>query len=112
MTKLFLILSLLFTLSMPFENVAHANNVIYGAPISRSVSATPSQVFAKNSLRAYLLLVNVGSNPIYVAFDSSASVGIPIPPGGNYEPNGDAPANAIFVFTASSTSNVVATQGQ
>ena len=90
-----------------------ANNVMFGAPVSASVTTSSARIMPQNGLRTYLIIVNTGSNPAIVKFGSvqSGTEGIPIPAGGNYEPF-EAPSSSIYAVTASSTTTLQIVEGQ
>lgn len=108
-----LILPLLLALS--FSLPIWANDVIFGTALIGTATTGSSLVFADNSLRSYLLIVNTGSNTIYANFGtisgSSLVPAVPIPALGNYEPF-RAPSNSVFLSTQTGSSNFVAIQGQ
>ncbi len=105
--KFLVLLLTLFTLNAP------ANNILFGPPVAGTATVTSTQVMAKNSLRTYLIILNTGSNSMYVKFGSaqSGTEGILIPAGWNYEPD-LAPSNSVWVVTASSTTSYTIMQGQ
>lgn len=106
-------LALFFSLVLA-SVTARANQTLFGAPLAVSATVTSTSVKAKNTLRTYLLIQNTGALPVVVKFGSvqnSATDGIVIPAGGNYEPF-LAPANSVWIRTASSTSTVIIVEGQ
>ncbi len=108
MKKLLLILSLLIG---AVSVQAQTNN--YSNPIAFTATTTSTQAMAGNAARTYLIIVNTGStNNIYVKFGAvqSGIQGIPIPPGGSYEPI-NPPGNSVWIETSASTSTVVLQQG-
>lgn len=107
------ILLLSVFLALTVSSFSFANYTMFGPPLTVSVTGTSTQALAQNGLRTYLLIVNTGANTIIVKFGSaqSGTEGVPIPPGGNYEPS-KAPANSVFLETASSTSTASIIQGQ
>jgi hypothetical protein len=93
---------------------ARANQVLFGPPHVVGITATSTAIRPKNSLRTYLIIQNIGALPVVVKFGSiqdDATDGVVIPAGGNYEPF-LAPANSVWIRTASSTSTVVLIEGQ
>lgn len=82
----------------------------YASTFSRSsatVTTTSAMVVDKDPFREYLLIQNNGASNVLVKMDSahSASEGIVIVPGGNYEPF-VAPTNAIYLKAASGSNAV------
>lgn len=80
--------------------MAAKSQVMFGSPSLATVTSSPAQVLAQNANRGYLLIVNTGSNTLYVTFGTGLGNGIPIPAAGNYEPN-KAPANSIYLNSPS-----------
>lgn len=78
-----------------------------------SVTTTSAQAIAANQSRKYLLVQNKGSTSVLLKVDSahSASEGVEIPAGGNYEPAA-VPLNAIFLKAASGTNACVVVEGK
>ncbi len=109
MKQAFLILMSLFVTS------ASANQYMYGPPTPYTALATNgAAAMAANSLRAYLLIQNLGPGIAYVKFGSAqtgGTDGIAIPSGGNYEPLAPS-AQAIYLRTATGTTGLVLMQGQ
>lgn len=100
---------LLLVLSIPSFGL-----VLFGPPNAKTVTTTSTQMMPANSLRAYIIIVNTGATPVVVKFggvQSSATEGVLIPPGGNYEPL-ETPANSLYAVTASSTSTLEIVEGQ
>lgn len=94
--------------------IAKANFVMFGPTSSAAVTTTSGQIIPSNSLRVYLIMVNTGTNTVYVkagAVQSTATDGIPILPGGNYEPF-LAPANNIYADTSTGSSTIEWQEGQ
>ena len=85
---------------------------LFGPPVTVTVTSTSTQELAQDNLRAYLLIVNNGAVPVYVKFGSAqtGTEGVAIPAGGNYEPY-HAPANSVWMDTASSTASCTIIQG-
>ncbi len=93
----------------------YANQVMYSSPVQYTATATasPSPAMAANSLRTYLIITNKGNSIAYVNFGGAASPaasGLPIPPGGNYEPY-KAPAQAVYLLTTAGTTALTLIQG-
>ncbi len=108
MKKLLLLLSLLVG---AVSAQAQTNN--FSAPVAFTATTVSTQAMAGNANRTYLIIVNTGStNNIYVKFGAAqtGAQGVPIPPGGSYEPI-NAPGNSVWIDTAASTSTVVLQQG-
>lgn len=80
--------------------------------VTVTVTATSAKFLDTESGRDYLLIVNKGSNTIYVKFGShvGSGEGIPIPAGGNYEPY-DAPDDAVYMKSASGSQSVEIVRG-
>ena len=107
--------SILIVLLLAFAPQSYAaNNILFGAPVTVTVTNSSTQELAANPLRSYLIMVNNSATvPVYVRFGhvQSGTEGVTIPPGGNYEPF-EAPSNSVFMVTASSTASVTIIQGQ
>jgi hypothetical protein len=105
---LYLLLPSIFFVSL----VVRANTAIFGPPVVVTATTTSAQLLAANNLRTYLLIVNKGSQTVQIKFGSAqiATEGIPIPPGGSYEPI-EGPSNSVWGVTASGSSAVTITQG-
>lgn len=88
------------------------NYTVFFAPVSFSSTTASTLALASNSMRTYLLIQNTGSTSIIVKFGSvqSASEGVTIPAGWNYEPN-LAPTNSVWIKSASGTNAVTIQQG-
>ena len=103
----------IFALLAVFTLTANANYYMFGPPVEGTATDTSTKVMDQNTLRSYLIILNTGGTDIYVKFGSaqSATEGIKIPSGWNYEPE-VAPSNSVWVVTASSTSTYTIMQGQ
>jgi hypothetical protein len=77
-----------------------------------TVTTTGAQVLPALNGRKYLIVINKGTDTIYFKLDSApgAGQGVPILPGGNYEPFA-VPSNAIFLKANSGTQSVEIIQG-
>lgn len=106
------ILTLLFFLLTALPSHS-ADSTVLRPLVSFSATTTSTLALAKDNARKYLLIQNTGANDILVKFDSahSASEGIKIIAGGNYEPL-IAPTSAIYIKTSSSTSTVSIVHGR
>lgn len=101
---------------MPLTNpasasaIANATNPISsgnGATTNLALTANTAASIAANPNRKYMLIVNTGTATVRMAIDATASatVGIPIEPGGNYEINStNLFLGAISLFSASAGS--------
>jgi hypothetical protein len=109
--RFFALLALI--LGLTGTEIACANQVLFGSPVTVTVTGTSTQVLAANSLRSYLIIQNNGSQNAIIKFGSAqtGTEGIVIIPGGNYEPIW-APANSVFAISASSTTSLTILQGQ
>lgn len=85
-----------------------------GQWVQSTVSVNSTGVKAANIKigRVYLLIVNKGSSTIYIKIDGipSSSQGIPVPAGGNFEPQYP-PYNEIWIKTSSGTQDVEVVEG-
>jgi hypothetical protein len=108
---IFIFLTLPLFAQVPTQTYNDATVIVNSADIE--VTSVSSQKLPRNLNRKYLLIVNKGTQIIYVKYDSAhtGTEGIPIPVGGNYEP-WIAPTNAIFMRSASGSQNVQVTEGQ
>lgn len=88
---------------------------VYNLSQQLEVNATTSsaQVLAVNGQRFYLLIVNKGTQTVYIKFDSSSTgtQGIPIPAGGNYEPI-HVPVSAVYALSSSGTQALYILEGK
>jgi len=109
--KNLVIVSALLLFSILLSASSKAATSFY-APVLVTATATSTLVMTPNASRTYLIIVNTGSQPVIAKFGSpqTALEGIPIPAGGSYEPI-QAPANGVWLETASSTSTVTLIQG-
>lgn len=84
----------------------------FGSIVSGTATVTSTSVLAQNNLRNYLVIQNGGTNPIFVKFGSvqSGTEGIEIIGGGSYEPI-EAPANSVFMRTATGSSAYTIIEG-
>lgn len=83
-------------------------------PVMVTVSPPSVQLMPQNTLREYLLVINTGANTAYINFGQkqSATQGVVIPAGGNYEPL-KAPSNSVWGTTAAGLSaSLVIIEGQ
>ncbi len=98
-----------------FISFSIAEAVTFLPLVQTTATVTSTKVMAANGKRIYLLIVNTGAVAIVVkpssTIQSSATDGITIPAGGNYEPI-QAPTNDIWIRTASSTASITVVQGQ
>jgi hypothetical protein len=103
----------ILTLVLFFSAVARANQTLYGPPHTVTVNGTSTQYLPQNGLRTYLIIQNNGSVNIIVKFGSvqTSTEGLVIVPGGNYEPIW-APANSVYIESASSSASVTIVEGQ
>lgn len=96
--------------------IAFGNAVVLGPPHTATITTVSTLVVTKNAKRAYLLMQNQsGTIPVIVKPNTvqSASEGIVIPPGGNYEfPATNGPSNAFYIKTSSSTAAFTWVEGQ
>lgn len=78
-----------------------------------TATVTSAQILGTNNNRKYLLIQNTGAQSIILKFDTvqSASEGIVISAGGNYEPI-SAPTDPLFIRSASGTSTYTLIEGQ
>lgn len=108
MKNILLILSLLL---MSF--IAHAQSTAMQALVTFTATTTSAQAMPAAIDRKYLLVQNKGAVSVYLKFDSahSANEGVVIVAGGNYEVL-KAPTNAIYIKSASSTSEVAIYEGK
>lgn len=76
-------------------------------PYNLSVTSTPNQFLAENFWRRYLLIVNVGSSVIWVAFNiavgDDGTNGIPIYPNQTFELKDGTVSSASFVCPGSNS---------
>lgn len=102
-----------FLLAVLFLVGAQAFAYVNYSTITYPTATTSStKILNVNNLRQYLIIQNQGAVGVYVSTATqTASQGILIPPGGSYEPE-EAPINAIYVETASSTAALIVIQGQ
>lgn len=77
-----------------------------------SVTTSSSLVLLRQTGTIYLLIVNKGSQTVYVKFGSNVGVGegIPIPAGGSYEPI-NPPDDAVYMKSASGTQSIELLRG-
>ena len=109
MVKIILALALFLTVS-----VARANNLMMGPPNTTTADVRSTKILNQSNLRAYFMIINTGSNTVYVKFSNTAQTGvegIPIPAGWFYE-NTSGPSNAIWLETEADTSTVFYMEGQ
>jgi hypothetical protein len=104
---------LFFVVLALFGSIAFGNDTMFTQPYVYTVTTTSTQLRPQNGLRTYLILINTGSQTVYVKFGSAQATteGVPIPAGGSYEPN-KAPANSVWADTATSTSTLTIIEGQ
>lgn len=78
-----------------------------------TATTTPAQVVGANMRRKYLLVLNKGTQDVYLKFETAptGTQGILIPRGGNYE-SIDVPISPAFVKTNASTSALFWMEGQ
>ncbi len=100
-------------LSLPFQALAVSDKTGLVNQTSVSVTGTSTLILARNELRNYLLIQNVGTDTIIVKFNSaqSGSEGIQIPAGGNYEP-GKVPVESVWIESAAGTQATTVLEGQ
>ena len=110
-----LVSSLLIFVGLLLAAPVQANQMMMKPPVAFTATTSSQQAIAANNLRSYIIIVNTGAQIAYVKFataiQSPATQGIPIPPGGNYEPF-IAPANPLWVSSASATTSLVIVEGQ
>jgi len=106
--KLFFLLCLLWGIS----TWASLSGSVLSSQQFQTVTTTSTQYLALNISRAHLIVQNNGSTNVLLKFGSahSASEGLVIIPGGNYEPN-IPPTAAIFLKSASGSNSVVIIEG-
>lgn len=112
MKKFFALILIWVFLFLPAT--ASANYYMFSAPVTGTATSTSTKVLNQNNLRSYLIIINNSSTvTLYVKFGSaqSGTEGVTIPPLGNYEPF-KAPANSVYLDTASSTAAYTIIQGQ
>lgn len=96
-----------------FVTPTKGNQVLYGPPVVVTATVTSTKIMNANSLRKYLIIVNRGTSiTAVVKFGSvqSGTEGVPIPPGGSYEPT-FAPGNSVYAVTGSSTTALTLIEG-
>lgn len=86
--------------------------VVMSAPVSVTATTTSTKVLDANAYRNYLIIQNTGSVSVIVKFGAAqtASEGVTIPAGGNYEPF-KAPVDSVYLESASSTAAVTLIEG-
>jgi hypothetical protein len=109
--KIMRLLTLLLIVGL--SETARANQVLFGPPHTVTVNGTSTQYLPANTLRTYLIIQNAGAVNVIVKFGGvqTGSEGVVIGPGGNYEPI-KAPANSVYMISASSTASVTLVEGQ
>ena len=102
-------LSAILLLGLAQQALAAAD---FAAPTQVTVTTTSTEHLSSNAGRTYLLIVNRGSNTVYVKPSSahSGTEGVPITGGGNWEPS-TVPKNSFYMKTASGTSTVDILEG-
>lgn len=103
-------LLLFFICSLGF---ADAVSVTISALTTASVTTTSTQIVAARPKRTYLLIQNNGTDSVIVKFKTaqSASEGVVIQAGGNYEPYKGV-YDAVFMKSASGTQSVTVVEGE
>lgn len=112
MMKIFLRVVAFFTLLCATKGFS--NQLMMGPQTEVEVTGTSTKFLNQNNLRAYLMVINTGSEAVYLKFGSTiqtSTEGIPLPAGWFYE-NTEGPSNAVWLVTASSTSTVIYMEGQ
>lgn len=114
MKRFLFTLSFLLLTQFAFAPSVHAQIASTKIVAMTAVTATTAstQVLNSDLTRNYLLIVNTGAVSVIVKFVSvqSASEGITIPAGGNYEP-AKAITDAMWIKSASSTASVTLLTG-
>lgn len=107
-----MIKALLFSLMFSVVAVAAPADRVDITHTEESVDGTTGLHLAANPTRNYLLLQNKGSASVYVKFGSahSGTEGIELAAGQSYEPI-KAPADAIYMKSASGTQTVLTAEG-
>ena len=105
MKKLILVVLLILS------NFTHGS-VLVDQSADREITITGTQVLPYNRYRSYLLIQNKGASDVYLKFDTThtATEGIKITAGGNYEPY-KVPFNSLHMVTASGTSSITVNGG-
>lgn len=97
------------------QSRAHAGGFSVDASglTTATVTTTSALLVAADPQRNYLIIQNNGATNVIVKFGSiqSASEGIIIPPGGNYEPFKGF-RNSVFAKSASATDSVTVQEGR
>ncbi len=77
-----------------------------------SATGTSTLILARNELRTYLLIQNLGTATIIVKFNAaqSATEGIQIPAGGSFEPN-LAPRDSVYIESSTGTQSFMLLEG-
>jgi len=106
-------IKMLFALVFFFSVTAAAESAVFSVQTELSVTTTSSQALPKNQDRKYLLILNKGSANVIVKFGSahSASEGVLVPAGGNYEPF-VSPIDSVYLKAASGTQTVLVIEGK
>lgn len=110
MKKLLASLLLIVGLSL---TPAHAETGMkLNTELNLSITTTSTQALPYDKFRRYLLILNRGTDSIYVKVNSvhTGTEGIIIPYGGNWEPV-IAPINSIYIKAASGTQDVIVLHG-
>lgn len=108
-----------FNLALWFwVSVAHAgpvyNNNKASVAYQQGVTTEWTKVLDPSSIRRYLLIVNKGSQTVYLNFDEAGSTptsGIPLAAGASYEPV-SAPMNSVYAISSVTAQALLVIQGR
>lgn len=113
MKKIFILLALM-ALAACSEDFAWAlgDHSVYAPAVAYSATGTSGKALNANFNRKYLLVVNEGSQTVYVKVDAahSGTEGVPIVAGGAWEPI-VAPVNSLYIKSASGTQTISIVEG-
>lgn len=105
--------SILFIFLFLLSFNARADVYNLGQQLEVNATTTSTEALAANGQRFYLLIVNKGTQTVYVKFNASSTgtEGIPIPAGGNYEPL-HVPTTSVYVLSSSGTQALYILEGK